>query len=226
MTSRILSGALIAGLAAGLLAALMTLWTLTPLILEAEGFETRPEHAHDGSAPHVHAEAPDLSRALGTVTMTVVAYAGFGLALGAGMALAARAGHAVDARRGLLWGLAGFLAVHLAPAVGLPPELPEMPSAGLAARQAWWVLCVAATAAGLAALAFGRSPSWIALGAAMILLPHALGAPQPPSRWGLPPPGLTAAFATRSLGVAALSWAALGALAGALAERRPVPAQA
>lgn len=226
VTSRILSGALIAGLGAGLLAALMTLWTLTPLILQAEGFETGTEHAHDGSAPHVHAEAPDLARALGTVAMTVVAYAGFGLALGAGMALAARAGHAVDARRGLLWGLGGFLAVHLAPAVGLPPDLPGMIAAELAARQAWWALCVGATATGLAALAFGRSPPWIALGAALILMPHALGAPQPPTPWGLVPPGLTAAFATRSLGVAALAWAVLGALAGALAERRPFLARA
>jgi hypothetical protein len=37
---------------------------------------------------------------------------------------------------------------------------------------------------------------------------------------------LSAAFATRSLGVAALAWAALGTLAGALAERRPLLARA
>jgi cobalt transporter subunit CbtA len=225
VTSRILTGALIAGLVAGFLAALLNLWTLTPLILRAEVFEGAAVHVHDDGAEHLHA-APDdptgtLDRALGTVAMTLVAYAGFGLVLGAGMAAAARNGHRLDARTGLLWGLAGFAAVQLAPAVGLPPELPGMEGATLAARQSWWVLCVGATALGLATLAFGRGLPWLALGAALILLPHLLGAPQPPGHESLVPPALASAFATRSLGVAALSWAALGALAGALAEARP-----
>lgn len=226
VTSRILSGALVAGLAAGLLAALLDLWAVTPLILEAEAFELGAAHADGGGGTDLQAVEAGLPRAFGTVATTLVAYAGFGLALGAGMALAARAGHGIGLRRGAAWGLAGFLAAHLAPAAGLPPELPGMAAADLAARQAWWALCVGATAMGLAALAFGRGAAWIALGAALILLPHALGAPQPPSYEGLPPPGLTAAFATRSLAVAALAWVALGALAGALAERRPARALA
>lgn len=222
MSFRILSGALVAGLVAGFVAALLNLWTLTPLILEAEGFEGA--HAHDG-VEHTHAaEPPGVSRAFGTVATTLVAYAGFGLLLGAGMAMAARSGVAVDARRGVLWGLAGFAAVHLAPAVGLPPELPGMEAADLAARQAWWTLTVAATALGLAVIAFGRGGPYAALGAALILLPHALDAPQAGSHGGAVPPGLAAAFATRSLGVAALSWALLGALAGAWAAR-PAPAR-
>jgi cobalt transporter subunit CbtA len=153
--------------------------------------------------------------------MTLVAYAGFSLALGAAMAAASRSGHRLDARTGLLWGLAGFAAVQLAPAVGLPPELPGMDGASLAARQSWWVLCVGSTAFGLAALAFGRGWVWLALGAALILLPHAWGAPQPPGHESLVPPELATAFATRSLGVAALSWAVLGTLTGLLAERAP-----
>jgi cobalt transporter subunit CbtA len=148
MTTRILSGALIAGLAAGFLAALLTLWTLTPLIVEAETYEHGVAHAHADGSEHVHASPEDAgaslpSRALGTVAMTLVAYAGFGLALGAGMAFAARNGQAPHARAGLLWGLAGFAAVQLAPAVGLPPELPGAVTAELAARRAWWALCAA-----------------------------------------------------------------------------------
>ncbi len=226
MTGRILTGALLAGLVAGFLAALLNIWTLTPLILEAETFEAAAVHVHSDGTAHAHSDeghAPaGLSRSFGTVATTLVAYAGFGLVLGAAMALAARQGVRVEGRTGLLWGLAGFAAVQLAPAVGLPPELPGMASADLAARQAWWALCVAATAGGLAALAFGRSLPWLALGAALILLPHAIGAPQPLAPEGTVPPGLAAQFATRALGVAALSWAVLGALAGALAERVPV----
>lgn len=221
MTSRILSGALIAGLAAGLLAALLNLWTLTPLILEAEVYEGGQLHSDEAEAAPAAAEEAGLSRSLLTVATTLVAYAGFGLALGAGMALAARSGHGLDARRGLLWGLAGFAAVQLAPAAGLPPELPGMVAADLGARQAWWALCVGSTALGLATLAFGRGAAFLALGCALILLPHGLGAPQPATHEGTVPPDLAAAFATRSLGVAALAWAALGTLAGALAERRP-----
>ena len=226
MTSRVLTGALIAGLVAGFLAAILNLWTLTPLILEAEAFEGTAVHLHDDGTEHVHAapgeEEPGGSgRAFGTVAMTLVAYAGFGLALGAAMAAAARNGYHLDARRGLIWGLAGFAAVQLAPAVGLPPELPGMDSADLSARQSWWVLCVGATSLALAAMAFGRGTAWLVLGAALILLPHAVSAPQPATHESLVPPGLAAAFATRSLGVAALSWAVLGTLAGALAERAP-----
>ena len=249
MTGRILTGALIAGLAAGFLAAILNLWTLTPQILQAEGFEGGHSHAegaaahshadatahsHDDGTAHSHAEAgastPDdgatLSRAMGTVATTLVAYAGFGLLLGAGMALAVRSGHRIDARTGLIWGLGGFAAIHLAPAVGLPPELPGLDSAALASRQMWWAFCVAATATGLACLAFGRLAGVIVLGVALILLPHAIGAPQPDTHGGTVPPGLAAAFATRSLGVAALSWAVLGTLAGLLAERQPVRAPA
>ena len=225
MTSRVLTGALIAGLVAGFLAALLNLWALTPLILRAEVFEAAAEvHAHADGTSHVHAatsEDAPLDRALGTVAMTLVAYAGFSLVLGAAMAAAARHGRRIDARTGLLWGLAGFAAVQLAPAVGLPPELPGMEGASLAARQSWWVLCVGATAFGLVALAFGRGRAWLALGAVLIVLPHAWGAPQPPAHESLVPPDLAAAFATRSLGVAALSWAVLGLLAGLLSERAP-----
>ena len=223
MTRRILSGALVAGLLAGLLAAALQIGTLVPLILDAEVFETggAVAHAHaEGAAPHVHAAASELWRHFGTLAMTLVAYAGFALVLGAGMALAARAGHRLDARTGALWGLGGFAAVHLAPAVGLPPELPGADAAALGARQAWWVLCVASTGLGLAALAFGRGAAPVALGLALVALPHLLGAPQVPSHDGLVPPGLAATFVARSLGVAAVGWLALGTLAGALAAPR------
>ena len=60
-------------------------------------------------------------------------------------------------RQGLLWGLAGFAVFTLAPGLGLPPELPAMPAAELGARQVWWFGTVAATAAGLALIAFRRS---------------------------------------------------------------------
>ena len=49
---------------------------------------------------------------------------------------------------GLIVGIAGFLAVALAPAIGLPPELPGMGAAPLVLRQAWWLMTVVATGLG------------------------------------------------------------------------------
>ena len=56
--------------------------------------------------------------------------------------------------------MAGFAVFMLAPSLGLPPELPGMPAAELGPRQVWWLLTAAATAAGLALLAFRRTPVW------------------------------------------------------------------
>ena len=82
-------------------------------------------------------------------------------------------------RHGLFWGLAGFAVFTLAPGLGLPPELPAMPAADLTARQVWWWGTVLATAAGLAMIAFRRSPVFALLGVALIVAPHVVGAPQP-----------------------------------------------
>jgi len=52
------------------------------------------------------------------------------------------------------WGLAGYLTFFVAPALGLPPEIPSMEAAAIGGRQSWWVLAVVGTAAGIASLLF------------------------------------------------------------------------
>jgi predicted cobalt transporter CbtA len=59
------------------------------------------------------------------------------------------AGKTLDAKSGLLWGLAAFTCVGLASAIGLPPQPPRVAVADLYARQIWWVGTVVATALGL-----------------------------------------------------------------------------
>lgn len=120
---------------------------------------------------------------------------------------------------GLLWGLAGFTAFALAPAFGLPPELPGSVAAELVARQIWWVTTSAATAAALALMVFVRAPWAILIGVAVLIVPHLIGAPQPPEGSGVVPPELAAAFAARSLVVNAVFWALLGLATGALFAR-------
>ena len=226
MLRTLLASALFAGLIAGLFAAALQLAFLVPLISEAELYESgavthfaeAQEHApgaHDeGSHGHEAAGAGGLTRHLLTVLMTVLTTCGFALILVAGFALAERAGVArVDHRIGLLFGLAGFAAVQLMPALGLSPELPGAAAGELAARQLWWIGTVIGTAAGIALLVWGGTATKIA-GAMLIAAPHLIGAPHPDSFDGVVPPELAAHFAARVLAVGALAWAALGALAG------------
>jgi cobalt transporter subunit CbtA len=150
-------------------------------------------------------------RAIFTTMATMLAAIGFGLLLAGAFAVS---GREVDMREGSLWGLAGFNAFALAPAFGLPPELPGSPAAELLARQIWWVAASAATAAALALIVFVRTPWAILIGVAVLIVPHLIGAPQPPEGSGVVPPEL-AAFAARSLVVNAVFWALLGLATGA-----------
>ena len=223
MFRRLAASALFAGLGAGAFATLLQLWFAVPLLMEGELYETGVRTHFSATGGESDAGAPNIweepVRHLGSFGSNLIAYTGFAFLLVAGFLLAGRAGHEVTARRGLVWGLAGFLAVHLAPAMGLPPELPGTIGAELAGRQAWWALCVGSTALGLALIAFGRGPVWIAVAVAALLLPHVIGAPHTGAWFGVAPPELAAHFATASLGVAAASWALLGTLAGALWAR-------
>ena len=237
MLKSLLASALFAGLIAGLFGGALQLLLVVPLIHEAELYETGTlthfgaaaethDHAageaHDEAGGHAHAPEGGAWRAVLTLLTMVLSFCGFALILVAAFALAERAGLTrVAARRGALWGLGGFAAVQLMPAMGLPPELPGAEAAALEARQLWWVLTVVATGAGLALVAFG---GWAlgAAGLALIVLPHLVGAPMPDGHGGAAPPELAGLFAARALGVGALTWLLLGSLAGHFwARERP-----
>lgn len=216
MIARVLLAALAAGVAAGLAATALQAARVTPLIVEAETYEAS---VPAGDAAHEEAAwAPEggLERHAYSLLANVLTGVGFGLLLVAGYALR---GRPVDLRRGLLWGLAGFAVFTLAPALGLPPELPGSLAAELGERQLWWFATVACTGAGLAAVVFAGRLVWKLAGAGLILLPHVVGAPQPTGLGGSAPPELSAEFAVASLVTAALFWAVLGAVSGHLFDR-------
>ena len=154
----------------------------------------------------------DGSRTILTLIANVVSAAAFALILAAGMALARAASHRIEWKRGLLWGLAGFGAIQLAPALGLPPELPGAAAAELGARQGWWILTAALTAAGLAWLAFVPRAWLKPLGLVAILLPHLIGAPAPEHHGGLAPDSLATQFVYAALITNGVFWLILGAL--------------
>jgi cobalt transporter subunit CbtA len=205
----------------------------TPLILQAETYENAGGggDGHDHAAPagdaaapaaHVHDEeawapADGFERGAYSVAANVLTAIGYALVL---TGLLSLRGTAVGWREGLLWGFAGFAAVMLAPMIGLPPELPGSPAAELGARQVWWVSTVAATAAGIALLAFRREPWAAVLALLLIAAPHVIGAPLPPEgQHALAPLPLERRFIIMATLTSLVFWAALGALSGSFLKR-------
>jgi cobalt transporter subunit CbtA len=125
----------------------------------------------------------------------------------------------IDARSGLAFGVAGFAAFSLAPALGLPPEIPGSGAAALADRQLWWAFAAAATAGGLGLLLLSGRRALQIGGAVLIALPHLIGAPHPEAFASTAPAELAGHFAAASLAVSALFWALLGSLSGGFHER-------
>jgi len=216
MFQRILTSALFAGFCAGLLAASLQLVFVQPVLLHAELYEGGDLVHFGAEAVSAHPELPGIDPVRDglSILFSALIYVGYAMLLVAAMAMAAERGARIDARTGLIWGIAGFVAFHFAPAVSLPPEVPGVAYVDLVARQVWWWSTVAATLAGLALIAFGRGWAAWAVAAALILAPHLIGAPHPDSFAGPVPPELAALFASRALGVGFAAWAVLGLLAG------------
>ncbi len=245
MFQRLIFSALIAGLLAGLIVSALHQITTVPLIVAAEEYENQSEEkkaAYNTNGPlpiilvhgnaHSNEEtseswAPNegLERTLWTVTTTLLTAIGFALLLTAGFAISRQE---INGRTGVMWGIAGFTALSLAPALGLPPELPGSSAAELVARQSWWVLTVSATIAGIALLCFSKNWVLRALAIALVMTPHAIGAPHPTRFESLVPGELSGLFVANSLGTSFIFWCLLGWLSGTiynhfyqLEEQRP-----
>ncbi|HVO17556.1 MAG TPA: CbtA family protein [Alphaproteobacteria bacterium] len=227
MLAAILFRAVQAGLAVGLIVAVVhQLWTV-PLILRAETYERAAETsapgatAHDHDAAHDHDDggwkpAKGFERIGFTALADILTAIGFALLLSGAYVLS---GRDVAWREGIVWGLAGFAAFALAPSLGLPPALPGMPETALGPRQAWWIATAALTAAGLALLFLHRRPWSIGLAVLLIAAPHLWGAPPPSTEASAVPASLWRSFVIAATATNLLSWVLLGALTGYLHQR-------
>jgi cobalt transporter subunit CbtA len=217
MFKNLVTSAVFAGVAAGILAAALQFWFVTPLLMEGELYESgaKVHFAVDGS-PQSDVGAPPIweepGRNLLTIGFNMITFTAFALLMVAGFALSQRAGFTLSARTGLIWGLAGFISFQLAPAFGLPPVLPGSIGPEVELRQIWWIGTVLATALGLTLIAFGPLFAGV-IGGALILLPHLIGAPQLDTYFGVAAPELVARFVTASLCTSAIAWCALGLIA-------------
>lgn len=234
MIVRFLLAALAAGLIAGLAMTPAQYAKTIPLIIEAEAYEDG-EAGHDHSAAvssqdataeegHAHSDGESVlgfGRFGNTVLANIVAGCGFALLLAA---VALLTGIAFPAGRdglwrGLLLGAGAWFSAQLAPSFGLPPAVPGFPYAELGDRQTWWMLTVAASAAGVWLLAL--RPEWIAKAAGLVLIaaPHVWGAPVPVDIGSNVPAYIASAYAAASLATTLFFWLLLGGLLGVLMAR-------
>ncbi|TPN42248.1 CbtA family protein [Mesorhizobium sp. B1-1-6] len=162
------------------------------------------------------APADGFERFAFSVLANIVTGIGFALVL---VAVSEFAGGIGNWRQGVFWGLAGFAVFTLAPGLDLPPELPAMPAAELLPRQIWWTATVAATAIGLALIAFRKSLPLAILGVVLIVAPHIVGAPQPDSFETPIPEGLHHQFVVAVTVTNLVFWLVLGAVVGVVRGR-------
>ncbi|MCA1367686.1 CbtA family protein [Bradyrhizobium sp. BRP14] len=176
-----------------------------------------PAYAHEHQGEHEEGGIMfGMSRFSGTLLANLVTGAGFSLLL-AGVSLVI--GYPITLQNGALWGAFGWLAVHLLPAIGLPPELPGFPAAELGDRQTWWAATVLLSAVGLYLVALRREVIAKIAGLALIAAPHAYGAPQPLDISSNVPAVLGAEFAVAALATTLAFWLVLGVVSGFINER-------
>lgn len=234
----------VALLVGGIQTAVQQHWAL-PLILQAEAFEAArlpvdPQHAVGlGSAvahdhEHEHGEADATAKAWAPEngvertfwTWVANTLHAFGMAQLALVALGFwvwRHGTGGSAGAlGLGIAVAGFVSLHLWPALGLPAEIPGLDAARLGSRQGWWLLAAGSALAACVVLAASRAVWRWPLAAGLLALPLLVGAPQ---LAGDPLAGHSAAeqVALRALGqqfifathaIAASLWLSLGLASG------------
>ena len=217
--------ALVAGLVAALLLTVVQSLWITPLILQAETYEEAAEQHPDVQGSGVHHHDEDESgwkpqngwqRTLSTLGANLLMGVGYGLVMVA-VFLLWRAPR--NAGWGLAYGVCGFCTFFLAPALGLPPQLPGTAAAELSIRQEWWLMTAAATATGLM-LFFSLPRPWQKASALLLLiLPHLIPAPHPAAETSLAPETLQSQFRIATGVGNAVFWLSLG-FAAALAFRR------
>ncbi len=225
--------ALIAGAISGIFVSVVHETTTVPVILAAEVYESAGEaeparsaatadsvasaevagHYHGTHEHNAEAWTPadGFERTFYTTLADVLTGIGFALLLVAGYRIW---GGQMNWRNGLYWGLAGFISIVLAPSLGLPLEVPGTQAAPLLPRQVWWAATVLLTGGGIAMILLKRQAVWCLAGLVLIVIPHAIGAPQPAEYGSVAPEAIAHRFIVAATIAGLLFWCALGTLTG------------
>ena len=217
MFKNIFVSAVVCGAIAGVLATVMQMLLVTPLLMEAELFETG-QSMHfitDGSpeSPIKHVDIwEDPYRHLMTLCFNLVTFTGFGFILVAAMAFFQKRGFTLSKAEGIVAGVSGFIVFQLAPSVGLPPELPGTIGVTVGLKQTWWIITMLSTTVGILLLFLDKHKVVSGAGIVFITIPHLIGHPKLETYFGVAPPELAAEFASRALAVSLIAWIILGVI--------------
>jgi len=214
MLRRILFAAIIAGTLTGILFTAVQHLQVIPLIQEAESHEAGTPTQHEHASADAHSDDV-VERHLFTLLANVLAGISFAMILASAITLSKHAG----LRKGLLWGVAGYLCFFVAPALGLTPKLPGTLGAPLYYQQVWWVATVVSTAIGLGLLVFAKNILLKSLGLIFIAMPHVIGAPVPAQAYSSAPEQLRHDFIIASALANAAFWLILGSTSGHLLRK-------
>jgi len=206
--------ALVAGVVGGVLASTLNIAINVPTIMQAEVFEHAAEHqTRADEAPHEHGQVSALGRNFITLTAMVLAFVGYAFLVSV---VAEVSGGLRTWGSGLFWGMGGFLAFNLVPAIGLPPELPGMPAADLSQRQLWWLCCAFCTAGALLLAANARKAAAYFASLVLLAAPFLYGAPTADGIATLVPEELQRHFVLGTLAAGLVAWVAMGVTLGVL----------
>ena len=206
--------AALSGVLAGLLLTVIQHFGVMPALFEAEVYEQAASEAIL-KGPEEWEPEDGTERTLFTGLANISVAFSFAMLLGAAILVS---GKQVTWRSGLLWGLAGYAVFFIAPALGLPPEVPGTEAAALQHRQVWWVATVLATAIGLALLVFMRNWPLKVSGLLLAILPHLISAPHPEVLSSTAPQAIVQAFIYSTTLANLFFWLALGGLQGMLTK--------
>jgi len=223
MLQRLLITGLISGVVAGAVATIFHFLMVQPLILEAEKYEIESlvvATSEEPSLSHTHktqALGDGILRSTFTFMANVIVGIAYGILLATGLTLY---GRSIDWIAGIGWGVSGFLAFSLLPALGLPPEVPGSATAELFPRQVWWLSTAFSSAIGIALIIFNSQYLWKTAGITALIVPHLIGAPKPnPGDVGSVSPELAAHFVVNTLFFTAVMWLILGIVSSYVLQR-------
>jgi cobalt transporter subunit CbtA len=193
MLGKIILSTLLAGLLAGLVLATLQYVRLEPLIQAAETFELGGE--------------PTMRNELTRFAPPLLAGAGFAILM---VGVSMLTNIPITKQNGLIWGICGFVAVSLAPSIGLPPQLPGMPAIDLHTRQIWWVSTILFTSAAIYLWIKAKDHWWRIVAIFFAFAPQLFAPVIAAKTEGNLPASLAAEFASSSLATNFIMWLAIG----------------
>ena len=212
MMYRIFASALAAGVLAAVLITALQSFTTLPMILHAENLVAQAPMDHsamDHGDGHGDGWAPENGgeRLIATLAANSATGIAFALLLVVGLTLGERK---ADIGKALLLAAGGFSAFTLAPSLGLPPELPGLPTADLVGRQVWWAITVGSALGALACFVYAQPTALKLLGVILLIAPHVSGPPPVTTDVSVVPAILAIHFAASSIALNAAFWGLLG----------------